>query len=355
MTPKKIKAEPGHENDAFLDPLPDTSKPIIVLDRSTLEAYATCPQAAQNAERGVVNTGSHIADAGNEGFHAAASATIWELVDSQGGVDFGGSMQTFWNSLHASRPDVQPEAIKGAKASVYAFCAMLHKEHWSSVMRFDGGEGDYSGQLAVDYDFGVAILRCTSEIDFLAAGASKKCAKLRDWKTGNKTWTAAEVKDSFQFQMHAWLILENFSELEAVEIEIWNTRINRATYAVDFERKNIGQYEWRVKEAASQAYQYREAENPPTWPNADKCSMCDSAAICPEAGKPIADLAKDPVAFLKQMTAVSERLTAMKKLGAAHVKRTGKDIIGENGTRFGTEKPKKDQAKSNSLYTLKGE
>ena len=187
----------------------------------------------------------------------------------------------------------------------------------------------------------------------LYAGPSKEVLHEVDYKSGRAVWTASEVHDSFQFQMHAFLVLNNYPDVQAVEIRVWNTRSNRLTWSIEFPRAKLAEYSARVTMAAMTLYQHdRNPDLPvPAWPSLEKCSACPAAALCPVSGRPIKDVEADPQGFVRDMAAVKARLALMESTAKAWIKKHGRDIVCDTGEAFGVDKPK-SRAPLASLYTI---
>jgi len=330
-----------------------TEPEMTILDRSTLEAWATCPFAAAGREAGLVTSVGLIARAGEE-VHQAIGRTLRSYLDSDGMLSLSDLVHIAGIEIRSSQPDVQPEAVKAFRASMWAFIRYVTGLHFVNILRFDGGEGKRSGQLAWDVEsLGV---RVTSEVDLLHATPSKALLSEVDWKSGWKCWTAEAVRDSFQFQLHAWLIFNNYPDVEGVQVTIWNLRTNRRAWPVEFERRDLQAINTRMLSAIEQwgRYHGKPLDDVPTWPAREKCPICDTAAICPAADGDIVDLRTDPGHFVDVMHAVECRFNAMKKLAAAYVTENG-DIMSPSGMAFGPGKPKADRKPPNSLYQTKQE
>jgi hypothetical protein len=223
---------------------------------------------------------------------------------------------------------------------MFAWTSFIRDIHPDNILAYDGGESQgRGGQLAWDMpDLGV---RVTSEIDLLIAGDSIETVEEIDYKSGWKEWTATEVKQSFQFQMHAALILRAYPGILAVNTSVWNTRSNTKTYKVAFPRKHLNDYEVRIRRAVM-AWKASQS-NPACWPGYEKCSMCPAAIICPEASADIRAVAEDPKAAVLQLVAIDAKRDALAKLLNAQVKQLGHDIV-VGDSAYGQEKPKKSRA-----------
>lgn len=337
--------------DAFVD-TPDDG--LESLDRSTLDRWATCPWQAAAIESGRVKIVGLAAEAGEAIHHALSTVTrTW--------VEDGNSYETTWAArdslrtdlefeLRRSRPDLQPEVLKGMMPSVWAWAKFLSEIRPGNVLGFDGGEADRSSQYAYDMpDLGA---RVTSELDLVYANPqTTELVEWIDYKTGHATHDVYDVADAFQFQLHALLLLTRFTEVKAARCRVWDTRTNRQTYAATFPRERLHSYEWRVRSAVET--RKRHQADPPTWPTLESCAICPAAAICPVADEPLADLEKDPPGFVRKMVAVKARLDAMAKMAAKHVDKTKQEIQAD-GDCFGRNKPKADKKAKACLYSLKG-
>lgn len=333
------RATPAEQQAALdaLCPLEETPK-LTVLDRSTLEAWATCPfQAAAVHRDKRVNVENTLLVAGQEGHDALSRATL-EYVRS-GGVEMSPRelSDTLALELQNSRPDVQPEVIDGVKRSIYAWGQFLGRISPLNILAFDGGEEvGKSGQLSLD--FPAAGVRVTSEIDLLHSGPSIDLLHECDYKTGHKVHTAADVADSFQFGLHAVLVFAAYPAVRAVEVVVWNTRTNNRTFRVIFERDREPELRARVAGAIQSWWTWNGVRTPECWPTFEHCSMCDAAAFCPVADQPTRDCATDPVGALNQYLAADARAEALKKLLVARVDAAGIDIVAGN-VAFGRAAP----------------
>jgi hypothetical protein len=331
--------------DSFFEP-----DLLPVLDRSTLEQWANCPQQAALMEHGVAVRESAILNAGIEA-HEVFSIAIKEFIGCEGEASAGTLVDVLIGAAHLSRPDVQPDVINAVRYSAWEWAKWLTDPrtglHWSNILRFDGGYGDQSGQLAVDLKW--PAVRLTSEIDLLYSGASPEVLHEVDYKSGHKQFTARDVEESFQFQMHAYLVFENYPAINGHEITIWNTRTNNRSYRVLFHRKDIDQYKTRVINAARIWSQKREKAiaDIPAWPEVDKCAICDVAAHCHATRWEV----QTPEKLLEKLIATEAAASAIKKQLAAVVKANGSDIVTQAGNAFGKCAPPSTRAKPNALYS----
>lgn len=328
--------------DSFLEPA-EPSLPLV--DRSTADHWATCPWAAKEIEQGRGGPVGFAAESGTA-IHDCLSAVTASWIASHGAMSLTDLREELVYELQRTRPDLQPEAIKGCQPSVWQWAKFLEAIHPENVLRFDGGKGERSGQLACDMpDLGARI---TGEVDLLYASPSPEVIEHVDYKTGHQPYWVSDVADSFQMQWYAVLILENYPDVKAVRTRIWCTRLNRTTHAVYFNRDKLHQYTVRIRSALRFRHEYGSAEHPPCWPTSEKCSQCQVAARCPVASYPIS---AEPVDVLRDLIAVEARADALRQRLVAHVDATGKDVQC-GGVCFGRNKPKAERKAPATLYDL---
>jgi len=331
----------------------DDTEPVSTVDRSTLERFSVCPAQARFIDSGRVNNGSHIAETG-EAIHRALGAALnayMAFVDDGEIMRPGQLADEVLTALRGSRPDVQADALDAARHTAWAWAREIGGIHPANILRFDGGEGERSGQLAWDLD-GLGV-RVTSELDLLVATESPQVLREYDYKSGWKRWTVSEVAQAFQFQTHSWLVLQNYPEIEALEIRVWDIRRNGLLYPVEFRRRDLGEWHARIASAAGEYWQHRNtvAQDAPVWPGVEKCSICAAAALC-DAAKHAGDVAKDPARFVALMVATEAKLDAMRKLAGEYVDSRGADIVSAAGC-FGANKPRTERKPTKQLYTIK--
>jgi len=203
-----------------------------------------------------------------------------------------------------SRPDVQPDVLEAVRRSLWAFCRDLEtlpceEDTWprprrnpADLLRYDGGEGDRSGQLSWDLlaaNDERGPVRLTSEVDQLLAGACEEEVYETDWKTGHKLWTPTAVKGAFQFKFHTWLICRNHPAVQTVHVRVWMTRFNSPTSWVHFRRRDADEFEGvllgavqaRDEMLLSIGEQDGRDLRHLAWPSKPKCLICPAIQICP--------------------------------------------------------------------------
>ncbi len=326
------------------DDIPDFTTPIRYpeYDRSLLEQFSWCPASARFIQTGRVQTANFLNTVGNV-VHDAFSVTLAEYVrelevDLASPITPSDLVDTAMGRLVRARPDVQPEAIAAAQPSLWPWAKYLFNIMPSNILKFDGGEGERDGQLGWDLPH---LNACpTSELDLLHATDSTALLAEIDYKSGWKQWTEDDIKQSFQFQMHAVLVFENFTDVvEALDVRVWPTRSKEPTLPVRFHRKYLAEYSGRVVEALETAITYgnTEPEKCPTWAGKEKCRICDAARVCPVT--PLNSCVIDPKQFVKDYIAVQAKAAAMREEAASYVDFSGADIVLDDGTAFGRRRP----------------
>ncbi len=347
-----MKRASPEELAAALDALaPQTESKLIVLDRSELENWDSCPFKAKAIATGRAAPIGELAEVGEGGHQVFGAATkLW--VQAGGHLNPGEVRDELEHAMLGSRPDLQPKVIDAVRKSLWAWVQFIIGIDPSNIRHFDGGDTlGRSGQLSMDVES--AGVRLTSEVDLIYSGPSKELLHETDYKSGFKFYTAADVKDSFQFCMHALLVFSNYENVNGLEVSVWNTRTNNRTFKVVFYRDKIAEIRTRIMNAVGVWYEHHASESPPTWPTWEKCCFCEAAAICPEAHAPIADVAQDPVAALNRFAAIEANYDKWKAALAAHVDRTKQDIV-SGSYCFGREKPKPAKRAPATLYQLTG-
>lgn len=313
------------KRDALKGLMPDDEHPDLpLIDRTNAENWATCPWMGKECEQGRGGPVGLLAESG-EAIHQCLSAVTQAWIDSNGAHTAADLRNDLEIEMRRVRPDLQPDVINGLKPSIWAWANFIsggyqgRMIHPHNIMRFDGGEGFRSGQLAWEIpDLGVCL---TSEIDLLLATASIEVVENVDYKSGHKPWWCDDVADAFQFQVHATLILHNYPDVNAVRTRVWCTRLNRVTHTVVFPRNRLHDYEVRIRSALEARRTHY--DNPPTWPMPEKCGQCQVAARCPVATYPIS---AEPVDVLRDLIAVEARADALRQVLKAHVSKTKQDV-----------------------------
>ena len=309
-------------DDMFGEP---AALPRVDLDRSTIEAYAACPFQGWAVETGAVDTNSAAAQAGTEVHAVIGEALDWYATNGHPPRDY------LEQERFKMRPDVSADALAGLRKSIYGLDRLITARNPDDLLVYQGGTGERSGQLAVELlpaTQTAGAIYATSEIDLLLAGASAVEVDEIDFKSGQTEWTAAKVRASFQFNLHAILIFARYPDCQAVNTSIYMTRFNRLTNPVSFTRAGSEPFTGRLL----QALEYRrialaavaEGGTAEAWPLPDKCGLCPAVLMCPAAFAPCGEIARDPVRYAKN-THVLELFVGARKNGL-------RDYIEAHGT-----------------------
>ena len=323
---------------------------LPVIDRSTLEAWQSCPFSGYARDHRLVLNESAAADAGNESHNAISRAVT---MFSDGLIpklsDFVAEMQY---AAEQSRTDVADVAAGGVKGAMWPLARHImyapsgDPRSPLDILRHDGGTGEKSGQLAWEFEdekHDKVMLTC--RVDLLLATASEEEVELNDWKSGFATWSADDVASSFQFGVfYPTLVLLNYPGANAVRVRIWNTRFGAFCSPFVFTRRiHMPAAMRKISAAMSLRAKYFEAipESVPTWPDPLKCSMCPAVTGCPRI-KPITAAGIDtlePGAMLESLVVLEEATAVIRKRLDGVAKACGGDFV-HGRLSYGISKPK---------------
>lgn len=326
----------------------------VVVDRSTLEAYADCPRAAAFvAERGEPTSREM---ASGQSVHDAISAMLQAYVRAGGDMSPTEIAHELTCALRNVRPDLQPDALTAVPDWMrWSIGRMLAERHAGDILRFDGGDGDQCGQLARDITLGREVVRVTSELDLLMTTRCPDVLAEHDWKTGWMPWTAASVLESFQFRLHWWIVSEVYPDAQHLDVTIWATRHGKVTDRVRFSRRDLPDIEAQVLSAAGDWSRARGAiaASCEARPFESKCSLCAFAVDCVDAEIPSGD-PQTPEQRLSRLVQLNAAAALLEKQLWKDRDARGADIVA-GGTAFGWDKPKgKPKRPANPLYAAAG-
>lgn len=341
------------------NPFGDEPQPEI-LDRSTLERWANCPQQAYHVAKRKIGDCSFPTVIGTE-CHSLIANAIASVVESDSIVrpyEFSEALTAVCTS---ARPDVQARVTDIIRRCAWTLGKLVCERASSDIIRFDGGKGNLSGQLGWDIS---PQRRVTGEVDLLLATPSREEVELWDWKSGWKHWTATDVRDSFQFQTYAWLIFKNYPEVQSIVVRVLMLADNESTPDYTFRRDQVRQIEQRLGLAVDlfDLYADADADNVPAWPLPDKCAICPATKHCRFVHHRVDDVEKntaDAIRKLVVLRAETDRIESALTLIVrkdANVKTAGEIVADSNGTKiaWGVNKPRKARAESCDLYEVGG-
>jgi hypothetical protein len=326
-------------------------KPVI-LDRSTLEKYATCPQQAYlsilfdflkaEAKGEEVNDWERslaaqadpdlISRLKSSALYSTASKScdigtqIHELIEQSfidttinGQIQLHEVPQWFVDKLPTLRPDIQPMAIRHAR-HIGDQLADLH-------VAVIGLEQQVSVVFLPETATRPAII-VTMRYDLLGSGI--KSVHCIDWKTGYKKRTNDETADSFQAQFGAWLMWQQPEYKDVNKIHFWyyETLWGSKSYAC-FDRDeehprlpglsaNNAIY-GRVRETVELFL----ANNQEAWPMEDKCCWCDMISFCKYASMDAKAIDISTKEYVDKMIVDEESLKRRRKAAVEWIKAKG--------------------------------
>lgn len=313
---------------------------IHVADRSDLETARDCPQKLAY-ERGQIRIPSHAAEAGSQG-HLAISAAIEAYVRE--GLSKRDLAEYLEREVLSTRPDLMGDTWESVRPSVWLIADLLSQRHPGDVMRYDGGQGSYSGQLAKDIVIGGETVRVTTELDLLLATESPEVLEDLDWKTGHTPYDIDDIYRSFQFRLHASLVFDNYPECKEVRVRVMRTQYRELSRPVKFTRDDLQVIEAEIYSAAARWLSVKKGQRAERFPTEEKCRRCRYAHECWKSR--VESTPAELVDLLTIIEAVQDQVQNELK---AICGKSG-EVEGTCGQKFGTKKPKSERA----TYALYG-
>jgi len=343
--------------------------PDETLDRSLLERYATCPFQALAVETGLVKDGGFEADSGTE-----CHRVIGEGIDHYlRGGDF---IDYCRQEIPKMRPDVQHDAGPNLWRSVHGLARLLRwtvppgpdcpegvRRSPEDIIRYQGGQGEQTGQVSWPLLPATATrgqIIVTSEVDLLLAESASEMTEI-DFKR-HKVFTGADIKASFQFRLHAWLLFHIHAELEVLRTKVWNVPKGSITPAAVFARRDADEFAGTLLEAVryrSEAHVLAikaELHNIAAWPHTEKCVVCPAVRDCLKTPTPCVALNMEPARFAASLQVREIAVQKDRALLIRYVTDHGEDF--GKGLSFGIGKPKPPQkpvASTFRFYDTPGE
>lgn len=313
-----------------------------ILDRSTLERYAECPQQGylkclydavcayqsghpplwyeqkmmDSADPMLLAEMKKYACKGTETSICQTGVAIHGLIE-KAFEECEGDLTRVpdWIVSNAPkiRPDIQPEALRAMRH----VADMLSDLHVSIIA--------IEQQVATEMK-GITL---TCRLDLLAQGTNQSLHVI-DWKTGYKRRTPAETADSFQAQFIAYLLWSQpcYKEVNVIHFWYYETRYGTKSYARFVRNEehprlpHLTQYaafESRIANALSLFL----TNTQDAWPDEEKCCQCDMVSFCSAAHLNAEQIDKDPKAFIDHLAYLCGKVAAMKKAATAWVKAKG--------------------------------
>ena len=313
---------------------------IHVADRSDLETARDCPQKLAY-EQGQTRIPSHAAEVGTQA-HAAISATIEAFIRE--GLSKRDIAEFLQREVLATRPDLVGDTWDAVSPSVWKIAELLADRSPGEVLRYDGGRGEYSGQLASDITVGGEIVRVTSELDLLLMTKSDEVFEDIDWKTGHTPYDIDNIKRSFQFRLHASMIFDTYPACKEVRVRVMRTQYRDLSRPVKFTRDELPVIYAETYSAAVRWLDIKKRSKPDRplvtdrFPTEEKCRRCCWARQCWKSR--VESTPAELVDLLTIMEAVQDQVQDELK---AICGKNG-EVEGTCGQKFGTKKPKTERA-----------
>jgi len=294
---------------------PESLLEPITFDRSDLENTANCPFAAKAIRDGKVQNISRLMDIGSEGHLLIKEGIEWGNGDYMVAADY------ILAEVTKARPDIQPEVIKALRFISNELKRIGNFNYGNLV----GVEKQFSAELLpASQSRGAVII--TARLDLVNAGRDKTVLHVHDWKTGYKHRSNSEAYASFQTCCIAWILFKELADVQ--EIHFWYDQTMTDTRAYCKLERDRDYYNFQGRLETAVMLRLRDSSE--AWPDIEKCSWCPATAICPHVVADARDFNTDKVPFLQQMIALQARLTAMKKIANAYVKKHGNIIFADH-------------------------
>jgi hypothetical protein len=315
----------------------------MILDRSTLEAYAGCPHKGYLKvlfDACKAKAQGKTVFAWEEALLAAADRRLIEALLDAAACGTNSSLCETGIQIHAVieeafkacdgdlslipdyisdrlphvRPDLQPDAIRAGRY----ICDMVADIH-IKVLAIEK-------QISVKTPDGESL---TCRLDLLGQGLNRSL-HVFDWKSGWLRRTNGETFDSFQAQFAASLLWGQscYSEVEVIHYWYMETRFGTKAYA-KFDRNEehprlphltqqiafSGRIDETVKLVRDAVQECR--------PTDTKCCQCDMIRFCKLAHLDADEISKDPKSFVDKLAYDIASVARRKKAATAWVKAKG--------------------------------
>jgi len=322
-------------------------KPII-LDRSRLQQYATCPRQAylsmiwdalkakavklevfpweaeriKDAEPDLIDrmqkvilqsTDSQLCECGTE-IHDLFKRAFEECRN-----DLHLIPEWFVDNLPKIKPNIQPKAIKHARHA-----ADLISEYHVNLIAV---EHQVSLVVVPETETTPAVI-VTMRYDLLGSG--KGNLHVMDWKTGFLRLTNSEAAESFQAEFGSWLLFrqEPYQEINTVHFWYFETLWGTKAYAKFVRTEEHPRLPGLTTEVAIQGRVMsavdlfmKNCKDP--WPLPQSCAWCPVIRFCPYADMDAKEIADDPKAYVDRLVTVTAWLKRQKAAATAWVKSKG--------------------------------
>jgi len=320
----------------------------IILDRSRLETYATCPRQGylsilwdalkaiaedyeifpweqkilDEADPQLVALMKAVALQSTDGRLADCGTQIHKLIDrafDECKNDIHLVPEWFVDNLPKIKPNIQPMAIRHARH----ICDMIAEYHVDII----AVEQQISLVIVPETGTSPAIINTTA-IDLLGSG--KGNLHVVDWKTGFKRRSNSETLESFQASDIAFLLFQQkeYKEINTVHFWYYDTMWGTKAYA-KFERNAEHPRlpglttEVALKGRIIEAVKLFQNDCRDAWPLPDTCCWCDMIQFCPLASMEAKEIADDPKAFVDSLVVLDTLCKIRKRAATQWIKAKG--------------------------------
>jgi hypothetical protein len=296
-----------------------------IAQRTDLERFAVCPHMAQLIKEHGIEASGKLLESG-----VISHGLVKEAFEfSEGDID--GMADYVLNELPKTRPDLQPEILKGARRLAESLTRMplnrlIGVEY---VVDYPPREKDGSVKNPPAWlvkPNGTPIVLMTA-LDMLFRGNANNLI-VQDHKTGYKRRTNEEAEYDFQTCYGTWLLFQLFQDIETIQWFYNETRWGTTAYA-EFHRSKLDQYmpnlttEMKLQARIQEVVRLWLMDCDEAWPLREKCVNCDAIKYCKFANEEALDFAQDPKAYVDAFNVRSALVDKMDDVLKEHVRQHG--------------------------------
>ena len=329
--------------------MPEPKLSPIILDRSRLEQFATCPRQGylmtiwdavkakkegvyevfdwekdriDSADTELLARMEAVALQSTDGKFAECGVQIHDLIDKafeECKNDIQAVPEWFVDNLPKIKPNMTPMAIRHAR-----HVADMVADYHVAVI---GLELQVSLIIIPETKTTSAVI-ATTRIDLLGSG--KGNLHVCDWKTGFKRRSNSETAESFQAECIALLLFnqKEYKDINTIHFWYFETMWGTKAYA-RFDRNEEHPRmpglttEVALKGRVTEAAKLFVGDCRDAWPLPESCAWCDMIRFCPQANMDAKEIADDPKAFVDSLVVLQALLKVRKRIATAWCKAKG--------------------------------
>jgi hypothetical protein len=268
------------------------------IDRSDLEAFASCPHQGQLRKKHpeLQETHDELPMAGTFVHDLAKTAVEACDKDLQEAADY------IDNELPKGRPDLQPEILRAGKY----LAIQLRQYRVQQVLMCDDQQ---ISRTLIPESTQAGELIITTKPDLVLATRDVETLHVLDYKGGWLERSNADAADEFQTCVICWCLFAKYVEVQKIHFWYIQTRKGTRAYARIGREQELN-FEARIFEAARL---YDEGCDE-AWPSEKKCSICPVVTKCRYAEEICAELNGDVKAFVDNTIVLEEKLARRQKV-----------------------------------------